>query len=206
MATTKVRTWIVSQFMRPHGFWGRVAGWEMALRTSNRRRNVWAVDLLDVGTEDRVLEIGFGPGIAMRELSRRATHGYVCGIDHSEEMLRQATRRNSDAVKQGRVELRAASVERLPAFAEPFDRILAVNNMGMWRDPGERLKELHSIMADHGRIAIVSQPRCAGANADTTKQSGRDIAERLARAGFVNVRSETLELSPPVVCVLGDAR
>ena len=175
MATTKVRTWIVSQFMRPHGFWGRAAGWEMALRTSNRRRNVWAVDLLDVGTEDRVLEIGFGPGIAVRELSRRATHGYVCGIDHSEEMLRQATRRNSDAVKQGRVELRAASVERLPAFAEPFDRILAVNNMGMWRDPDERLKEFHSIMADHGRIAIVSQPRCPGANADTTKQSGATL-------------------------------
>src|SRR3712207_9494787 len=64
----------------------------MAHRTSNRRRNVWAVSLLGVRPEDRVLEIGFGPGIAIRELGRLARKGYVCGIDHSELMLRRAKR------------------------------------------------------------------------------------------------------------------
>ena len=67
---------IRSQFVRPRGFAGWLVGWEMALRSSNRRRNVWAVGLLGVEPSDRVLEIGFGPGIAIRELSRRATHGF----------------------------------------------------------------------------------------------------------------------------------
>jgi uncharacterized membrane protein YdjX (TVP38/TMEM64 family) len=147
---------IRSQFMRPRGFAGWLVGWEMALRSSNRKRNVWAVGLLGVEPTDRVLEIGFGPGIAIRELSRQATHGLVCGIDHSEVMIRQATRRNADAVRAGHVDLRCGSVEHLPAFEEPFDKVLAVNNMGMWRDPGERLKELHSLMRLGGRIAIVS--------------------------------------------------
>jgi SAM-dependent methyltransferase len=208
---TEVMNWkqklamaIRSQFMRPHGFAGWLVGWEMALRSSNRQRNVWAVGLLGVEPTDRVLEIGFGPGIAIRELSRRATHGLVCGVDHSEVMVRQATRRNAEAVRAGRVDLRCGSAEHLPAFAEPFDKVLAVNNMGMWREPDEGLKALHRLMRPGGRIAIVSQPRCPGATAETTAAAGREIAARLTAAGFMGIRSDTLALKPPVICVLGE--
>ena len=195
---------IRSQFMRPRGFAGWLVGWEMALRSSNRKRNIWAVGLLGVKPTDRVLEIGFGPGIAIRELSRRATHGLVCGVDHSAVMVRQATRRNAAAVRAGRVDLRLGSAEHLPAFAELFDKVLAVNNMGMWREPAERLKEIHRRMRPGGRIAIVSQPRCPGATAETTVAAGREIATRLTAAGFTGIRSDMLALKPPVVCVIGE--
>ena len=194
---------IRSQFMRPRSFAGWLVGWEMALRSSNRKRNVWAVGLLGVEPTDRVLEIGFGPGIAIRELSRRATHGLVCGVDHSEVMVRQARRRNRDAVRAGRVDLRCGSAEHLPAFEEPIDKVLAVNNMGMWREPDEQLKELHSLMRPGGQIAIVSQPRRHGATAETTMAVGREIGTRLTGAGFTCIRSEMLALKPPVVCVIG---
>jgi len=195
---------IRSQFRQPRGFAGWLAGWEMVLRSSNRQRNVWAVGLLGVEPTDRVLEIGFGPGIAIRELSCRAMHGLVCGVDHSAVMVRQATRRNAEAVRAGRVELRLGAAEHLPAFAEPFDKVLAVNNLGMWREPDERLKEIHRLMRPGGRIAIVSQPRCPGATAETTVAAGREIAARLTVAGFTSIRSDTLALKPPVICVLGE--
>ena len=195
---------IRSQFRRPRGFAGWLVGWEMALRSSNRKRNIWAVGLLGVKPTDRVLEIGFGPGIAIRELSRRATHGLVCGVDHSAIMVRQATRRNAAAVRAGRVDLRLGAAEHLPAFAELFDKVLAVNNMGMWREPAERLKEIHRLMRPGGRIAIVSQPRCPGATAETTVAAGREIATRLMAAGFTGIRSDMLALKPPVVCVIGE--
>ncbi|WP_250126289.1 class I SAM-dependent methyltransferase [Chroococcidiopsis sp. CCMEE 29] len=195
---------IRSQFMQPRGVAGWLVGWVMALRSSNRERNLWAVELLGVEPTDRVLEIGFGPGIAIQELSRRATQGLVCGIDHSEVMVWQASKRNRDAVYAGRVDLRCSSVEHLPAFEEPFDKVLAVNNMGMWREPVERLKELHRLMRPGGRIAIVSQPRCPGATAETTAAAGHEIASRLTEAGFTRIRSGTLALKPPVVCVIGE--
>jgi SAM-dependent methyltransferase len=208
---TEVMNWqqklamaIRSQFGRPRGFAGRLAGWVMALRSSNRRRNAWAVGLLGVGPTDCVLEIGFGPGIAIRELSRRATHGLVCGVDHSAVMVRQATRRNAQAVRAGRVVLRLGSAEHLPDFTEPFDKVLAVNNMGMWREPDEGLKALRRLMRPGGRIAIVSQPRCSGATAETTAAAGREIGARLTAAGFRNIRSDSLALEPPVICVLGE--
>jgi len=195
---------IPSQFRQPRGFAGWLVGWEMALRSSNRQRNVWAVGLLGVEPTDHVLEIGFGPGIAIRALSRRATHGLVCGVDHSTVMVRRATRRNAVALRAGRVDLRLASVEQLPTFAEPFDKVLAVNTMGMWREPEAVFQALRRLMRPRGRIAIVSQPRCPGATAETTVAAGRERAARLTAAGFTRIRSDTLALKPPVICVLGE--
>jgi len=195
---------IPSQFRQPRGFAGWLVGWEMALRSSNRQRNVWAVGLLGVEPIDHVLEIGFGRGIAIRALSRRATHGLVCGVDHSTVMVRRATRRNAVALRAGRVDLRLASVEQLPTFAEPFDKVLAVNTMGMWREPEAVFQALRRLMRPRGRIAIVSQPRCPGATAETTVAAGRERAARLTAAGFTRIRSDTLALKPPVICVLGE--
>src|SRR5580658_5033918 len=59
---------VVGQAHRPRGAAGRVTAWEMAHRPSNRRRNRWVVSLLDVRPADRVLEDGFGRGVAITEL------------------------------------------------------------------------------------------------------------------------------------------
>jgi len=96
---------VVGQFHRPRGVGGRLAGWVMAHRSSNRRRNAWVVSLLDVARTDRVLEVGFGPGIAIGEATARASDGLVCGVDHSEVMLRRARRHNADVIRAGRVAL-----------------------------------------------------------------------------------------------------
>jgi SAM-dependent methyltransferase len=195
---------LVVQFRRPHGIGGRAAGWVMAKRGSNRERNIWAVGLLDVQPHDRVLEIGFGPGIAIQELARHATSGVVVGVDHSDVMVHQATRRNAAAVRAGRVELRLGTAEDLPEFDAPFDRILAVNSLLFWDDPVARLKELHDRLRPGGQIAIVYQPRGPGSTNEVAARTGREIAEHFATAGFTDVRIETLALKPTaVVCVLG---
>jgi ubiquinone/menaquinone biosynthesis C-methylase UbiE len=171
----------------------------MAHRRSNRQRNRWVVSLLDVQPTDRVLEIGFGPGIAIAELSRRVgDSGGVYGIDHSDVMLRQAARRNGAAIAAGRVTLTRASADQLPpTLGGPFDAILTVNSLGFWPAPAERLDELRRRLRPGGRIAIASQPR-PGAGA----QTAREIEALLQDAGYTRTRAETLALDPPVVCVL----
>jgi ubiquinone/menaquinone biosynthesis C-methylase UbiE len=193
---------VAPQFGRPTGPLGRGAGWIMESRASNRERNKWAVSLLDIQPSDRVLEIGFGPGVAIREIARIAAEGYVCGIDHSEVMVRQASRRNAEALRSGRVDLRLGSVESLPKFDEPFDKILAVNAIQFVADPVECLADLRALLVVGGRVAIAHQPRCPGATDETSELSGRRIAAQLAQAGFSDVRVETLKLKPAVVCVL----
>jgi ubiquinone/menaquinone biosynthesis C-methylase UbiE len=173
-----------------------------AVRPSNRQRNIWAVSLLDVQPTDRVLEIGFGPGVAIAEFAGRATQGHVFGIDHSQAMVRHAARRNAAAVRARRVHLTHASVEQLPSFGDPLDAILAVNSLGFWPDPVDRLRELRRLLRPAGRIALVSQPRCPGATRDTTARAAQELQDMLTQAGFTHTRVETLDLHPPVACVL----
>jgi hypothetical protein len=54
-----------------------------------------------------------------------------------------------------------------------------------------------------GRIALVSQPRCPGATAATSAAAANELAGLLTEAGFEHLRTELLDLDPPVACVLG---
>src|SRR5262249_14100517 len=157
-----------------------------------------------VQREDRVLEVGFGPGIGMEARARGAPGGLAPGVAPSEELARQATRRNAPAVRAGRVDLRLGDAEDLPAFDAAFDKILAVNSLMFWGDPVSRLNELRALLNPGGRIAIAYQPRGPGSTDETARRAGNEIAEHFANAGFTDVRVETLPLKPTaVVCVLG---
>src|SRR5258708_35027088 len=189
---------VIGQAHHPRGAAGRVTAWEMAHGPSNRQRSAWVVSLLGVQPASRVLEIGFGPGLAIAELVR-AGAGHVTGIDHSGVMLRQASRRNAAAIRAGRVTLMRASVDQIPpALDGPFDAILAVNSLGFWPAPAERLPELRRRLAPGGRVAIASPPRCPGATAGTSRSAARDIEDLLRGAGLTQMRTETPPLSPPV--------
>jgi SAM-dependent methyltransferase len=127
----------------------------------------------------------------------------VYGIDHSEVMVKQAGRRNAAAIRAHRVHLTHASVDQLPSFGDPLDAILAVNSVGFWPDPVERLRRLRRLLRPEGHIALVSQPRCPGATHATTARAARELQDLLTQAGFTQIRTETLGLDPPVACVLG---
>ena len=199
----RVEAAVRAQFGRPTGLWGHGAGLLMAHRSSNRRRNAWAASLLDVRPDDRVLEIGFGPGLAIRELARLATEGYVCGIDHSELMLRRAKRLNAEAIERGVVDLRLGSVDDLPGFDQPFDKILTVNAAMFWQEPVARLDNLRRLLRNGGLIAVAHQPRGRGASDETAAAKGRELEAALAQAGFSELRLETMALKPAMVCALG---
>lgn len=198
----RIRRSLVRQAHNPTGPAGHVVGWIFGRRSSNVRRNRWAVELLDVQPTERVIELGCGPGVAIAALADRAMRGLVVGVDQSEVMIGQARRRNADAIRQGRASLIHAPVERLQVKDGPFDAALAVNTVGMWPEPITRLREIGQRLRPGGRIALVSQPRCPGATAATSAGAADRLAAQLLDAGFTVIRVETLELNPPAVCVL----
>jgi SAM-dependent methyltransferase len=127
---SRLREAIVRQFGRPTGFVGRLVGLVMATRPSNLERNRRTIDLLQIQPDDRVLEIGYGPGLAIQWAAERAVRGKVVGVDHSELMRRQATRRNACAIQTGHVELHTAPLDAMPVFDGRFDKVFAVNVSG----------------------------------------------------------------------------
>jgi SAM-dependent methyltransferase len=199
-----VRRHMRCQFGRPTGFWGNIAGRIMARTQSNNERIHWTLSLLDITPRDRLLEIGFGPGIAIELASGMATEGSVAGVDHSRVMLRHATKRNYKAIRQGRVALHQRSVSNLPDFDAPFDKIFTINSLHFWTEPVERLKELRLLLKPGGLIAVTIQPRAHNATDETARMIGEEIVADLQCAGFSRCRLELRKMAPvSVACAIG---
>src|SRR3989344_579651 len=92
---------LAPQLRNPHGELGREVGRVMEQRT--KPINMFALDCLHIQSTDHVLEIGFGPGLAMAEVAKRTPLGHVSGIDQSEVMLKMATEKNGQAIEEGHI-------------------------------------------------------------------------------------------------------
>jgi ubiquinone/menaquinone biosynthesis C-methylase UbiE len=145
----------------------------------NEDCGAWVTELLGIGTDDSVLEVGFGPGVVIQRLSKQASAGRVAGIDQSQEMVQQARARNTTAIQNGRVDLRHGSVESLPFGDNTFDKALAINSMQVWPDVAAGLCEMRRVAKSGGRIALGFTPYSG--------QPNKGLTEKLAAAGFAKV-------------------
>jgi ubiquinone/menaquinone biosynthesis C-methylase UbiE len=202
-AAVSMKRMLISQFRRPTGVLGAVAGGVMAARPSNRRRNAWTVDLIDPQPGERVLEIGYGPGYAVSLVAERVGAGLAAGVDHSPVMHRQACERNAQAIAFGRVDLRLGGLEALDQLPGRFDAVMSANVAQFWDDPDAAFALIRRKMKPGGRLATTFQPR----SGDVSEDAARRMADRIARsclaAGFPVADIHELALPrAPAVCVL----
>lgn len=196
---------IVAQFGNPHGYLGRIAGWIMANRRSNRERNDWTVDLLNVRSGDRVIEIGCGPGLALEACLARAGDGHVVGLDHSQTMLDQARARNAEANRDGRLELRLGSLEDLPVAGGSFDKACSANVVQFLPDRAAAFRKIYSALRPKGVAATTYMPRGKNPSRANALNMAEEVKRHMEVAGFTNIRIEELAMDPaPAVCVIGE--
>ena len=100
---------------------------------SERLRHV--VEQVNVGPDDRVLEIGCGHGAAATLVCERLRGGHLTAVDRSEKMIRAAKRRNAPHAEAGRAEFLVAHLEDLDLGDRRFDKIFAVRVGLFHRDP-----------------------------------------------------------------------
>ncbi len=180
-----------SQFASPRGLGGRIAGWLMARK--NAGMNAACVDWLALAPADRVLELGFGHGRTLAWIAERTPSGQIAGLDPSHEMLRMASRRNRAAIQSGRIALALGSAESLPFPAAAFDKLLAANCVQFWDLP-RAFAEAHRVIRPGGTLLLGIRMRAARegrfASPGFSEAQVEALLAPLARAGFVNVRSE----------------
>lgn len=182
-----------------------LAGIVMAVRRSNRVRNRWTVDQLGIQPADRVLEIGYGPGVGIAHAARRVTHGRVVGVDVSEVMRRQAARRNRAGLAEGRVSLHVGTLDGLDV-ENRFTKAMAVNVFMFWSDPVAVLRRLSGLLTPGATVALTMQPRGGAASNIDVIAAGERIATALRTAGYTDVEIRVLALRPvDAVCALGRA-
>ncbi len=148
---------VAEQFRQPSGFLGRLVGNFMA--RGNAYEIGWTVSLLDIQTHDRILEVGFGPGVGIQLASQRAPQGLVAGVDVSQTMAQVAAKRNAAGIQAGRVELRQGDVTTLPYDGDSFDKAFAIHSIYFWPRPVEGLKELRRVLKAGGLLVITLLPQ-----------------------------------------------
>jgi SAM-dependent methyltransferase len=113
------------------------------------------LDALALRPGDRLLEIGCGGGVLLRDAL--ATGAAVTGVDHSPEMVSLARERAPDA------EVLPAGAERLPFPDASFTAVAMSVVLMFLADPVAVLRECRRVMATDGRLAIyTSAPELRG--------------------------------------------
>ncbi|CAM4006467.1 SAM-dependent methyltransferase [Mesobacillus thioparans] len=190
---------IAKQFEKPKGILGKLAGTVMYFE--NRKINRWSLNKLLVQKNDRILEIGYGPGYGIKTLMSNYKTILVDGIDLSTKMKDEATRRNKRWIETGQVQLTAGDV----ADYHPdhcYNKMISVNNYPLWDKPLLSLRRLYKLLEVGGRIVLTVQPREEGSTDETARQLGKQMKEDLLNSGFQNPEISFLKVRPVLtVCV-----
>jgi ubiquinone/menaquinone biosynthesis C-methylase UbiE len=186
----------------PRGVVGSVIGYLMAW--THGWRSPWVLSLLQVQPQDRVLAVGFGPGVEIQRVAKLAPHGFVAGIDPSAVMLRHATRRNRRQIREGRVELRQATMSDIPYPDGSFDKVFGINCIQFSLDLLHDLGEIRRVLKPGGLAALAVQPLWKGASDDTAVELGWDLRAAMTEAGLAECRIEQRRTWPRmIVCAIG---
>lgn len=143
---------LAGQHCHPRGLVGRMLGEQMVRQHATE--TIWTISLLDLKSENQILEIGFGAGRAIELIVAQATDGHISGIDISQEMVRAATRRNVRAIKAGQITLHHGDVAALPFANYQFDKVFSIQTLYFWPDPPRVLAEIFRVLKPGGMMVV----------------------------------------------------
>ncbi len=192
-----IQKMVNAQYRRPAGWLGRWIGLRMAQQ--HVPENEWTVGLLDVQPDDHILEIGFGPGIAIELLLPGLVGGKIAGIDYSHTMVEAARRRNREAVQSGQLDLRWGEAHQLPFDDAIFDHVFSIHSIYFWPEPRQSLQEIQRVLKPGGTLVLTILPaEDITGTPEFKPYSGSELRGLLVEAGFDDTRIErdALERSP----------
>jgi len=141
---------------------------------------------------DQVVDIGCGPGAAVRYAARRAAA--ATGIDPDPAMLRLA-RWSTGLRPSPNASWLEGRAEKLPLPDGQATVTWAISSAHHWQDRSAGIREARRVLAPGGRLVIaerLAKPAARGHAAHgLTRGQADDLAGQLTAAGFRQVRSYT---------------
>jgi ubiquinone/menaquinone biosynthesis C-methylase UbiE len=138
------------------------------------------VDLADLRSQDRVLDIGCGAGAAVQAAARSIGGRRIAATDPSPTMVRIAARRVPQA------DVRIAPAECAPFADDTFTVVWAVQSVHHWTDVDRGLAEIRRILAAGGRMLLAERVNHARWAHGTAVSDLYGLRTRVRRAGLVD--------------------
>jgi len=140
------------QFKKPGGIPGMIISELMIFGNRSAYENLLR-DLM-IQASDKILEIGYGPGVGISLISNRTKSCEIFGVDFSELMYRRASRRNFRFIKNDRVHLMFGDFVEIELNTTDFDKIFCINVVYFWDDLLKPFGKVHSLLKDNGTFCI----------------------------------------------------
>lgn len=159
-------------------------------------RIAWCLDLLDVAPDDRVLEVGCGPGVAATLVADRLTRGCVTAIDRSATAMARARARAAHYIASGRLVLEQAALAEFRSDTT-FDAAFGVNVNVFWTTPAEaECRVLAEVLVPGGAVRLVY---------DVPGRRAAEVGDRVAATLGRQRLDAVVEWGPrpSLVCITG---
>jgi cyclopropane fatty-acyl-phospholipid synthase-like methyltransferase len=140
------------QFKKPTGVLGKIVSNLMII--GNRSAYETVIKDLAIQPNDKILEIGYGPGIGIDLIAKKFESCDIYGIDFSGLMYRRATRRNKQVIKKNRVHLLFGDFVETEISMNCFDKIFCINVVYFWNDLQKPFERVKSLLKDDGMFCF----------------------------------------------------
>lgn|SRR5262249_55633987 len=149
-----------------------------------------AADLAGVTDQDRVVDVGCGPGTAARVAARRGAE--VTGVEPASVMLTLARRLTGRDLLISWAE---GAAEALPLPDGSATVLWSISSVHHWPDLDAGMSEARRVLATRGRFLAIerrTRPGATGlASHGWTDAQAESFAERCRTVGFTDIHIET---------------
>ena len=150
-----------SNARKPEGFLGKIMVNGMNCGGHAAMAN-WALAMITIGRDDRILDIGCGGGANIARLLQRTLQGSVTGIDFSPVSVQKSTKMNAKAIREGRCRVLEGNVANLPFPEGSFDMVTAFETIYFWPDIEHCFNEVKKVLKPGGQFVIVNESDGSG--------------------------------------------
>jgi ubiquinone/menaquinone biosynthesis C-methylase UbiE len=174
----------------------RAYDWLVAPLEANTRER--AVSLLGVDHGDTVVELGCGPGFAMKRLGQRVgPDGKVLGVDAAPRMVRRARRRARRKRLGDWTDATVGDARAVPLPDDAVDAVFLEDTLELFDEEDREtvLAEAKRILRDGGRLGVVAMER-SEAEADAFVRAWDWAFERVP--GFERLGSRPVDAQAAV--------
>jgi len=143
------------QVRKPSRLVGRLFTWIM--NRSHSGVTDWGLGHVTVGKADVILDVGCGGGRTIKKLTAMAADGKVFGVDHAKGSVAASRAMNAALIEAGRVDVREASVSKLPFADAKFDLVTAVETQYYWPDMVNDMREIRRVLKPGGTLVTIAE-------------------------------------------------
>jgi ubiquinone/menaquinone biosynthesis C-methylase UbiE len=171
--------------------WPRWGAWAYALLNGNPRSNREVVARAGPRAGLRVLDVGCGPGAAVRRAADAGAD--AIGVDPSPAMVDIATRRSR---RHPTARFAVGHAADLPVDDAGVDVVWTIASLHNWPDVAAGLSELRRVLAPGGRLLVGERRLRSPGGHGMSPDEAADLCHELEEHGFADPMVSEVRLWP----------